>query len=107
MIRGKLVTKIPNTGKDKLLGFKFVLPYQYPLSAPLVFLDEPERPEVIEMIDYLDKGNRINFEYTLKWGQLGMQVKEQVKEYNLMTLLMKVYQLFVKMPPLGIEDLFG
>ena len=76
MIRGKLVTKIPHTGKDKLLGFKFVLPFQYPLSAPLVFLDEPENKEVIDMIDYLDKGNRINFEYTLKWGQLGMKVKD-------------------------------
>ena len=68
MIRGKLGIKVPQTGKDKLLGFKFVLPFNYPQAAPLVFLDEPENPEIIGMIDYWDKGNRINFEYTLKWG---------------------------------------
>ena len=70
MIRGKLNIKV--NGKDKLLGFKFVLPFNYPLAAPLVFLDEPDNPEVIEMVDYLDKGNRINFEYVFKWGKLGI-----------------------------------
>ena len=75
MIRGKLVTKIPNTGKDKLLGFKFVLPVNYPMSAPVILLDEPEKQEVIDMIDYLDKGNRINFDYSLKWSKLGMEIR--------------------------------
>jgi hypothetical protein len=74
MIRGKLGIKIPQTGKDKLLGFKFVLPVNYPVAAPLVFLDEKEDPEVISMIDYLDKGNRINFEYTLMWAKQGMNI---------------------------------
>ena len=39
----------------------------YPIEAPLVYLDEPENPQVIDMIDYLDKGNRIVFEYILVW----------------------------------------
>lgn len=59
------------------------------------------------MIDYLDKGNRINFEYSLKWAQVGMNVQHQIKEYNLMNLLMKVYKLFVQMPPLSMAELFG
>ena len=33
----------------------------YPVEAPLAYLDEPENQEVVDMIDYLDKGNRIMF----------------------------------------------
>ena len=39
------------------------------MAAPLVFLDEPIKQDVIEMIDYVDNGNRINFEYTLLWAK--------------------------------------
>ena len=54
---GKLRVTIPQSGQPRLFGFKFVLPQDYPQKAPLVFLDEPEKPEIVEMIDYLDKGN--------------------------------------------------
>ena len=48
------MVKLPSTGKDRFLGFKFVLPINYPFDAPLVYLDEPIDPEVIDMIDYLE-----------------------------------------------------
>lgn len=51
-----------------MLGFKYILPANFPFDAPLVYLDEPENQEVIEMVDYLDQGNRIMFEYVIKWG---------------------------------------
>jgi hypothetical protein len=41
-------------------------------------LDEPENQEVIDMIDYLDKGNRVVFEYVLKWGKCGGQIVNQL-----------------------------
>lgn len=53
--------KLSQTGKDKFLGFKFVCPQNYPNVAPFAFLDEVEDPEVVEMVDYLDAGNRIMF----------------------------------------------
>jgi len=50
-----------------MLGFKFIFPDVYPMKAPLVYLDEPEKEDVIEMIDYLDRGNRIMFDYLTQW----------------------------------------
>lgn len=50
-----------------MLGFKFILPPQFPVGAPLVFLEGKENPEVIDMVDYLDKGNRVMFDYLNKW----------------------------------------
>jgi hypothetical protein len=50
-------------GSSKLLGFKFIVTENYPFDPPHVYLDEPENPSLIEMIDYLDKGNRIMFKY--------------------------------------------
>jgi hypothetical protein len=32
-------------------------------------LDEPESAEIVEMVDYLDKGNIIMFDYLIKWGR--------------------------------------
>jgi hypothetical protein len=58
-----------------MLGFKFILPQNYPGEPPIVYLDEPEKPEVVEMIDYLDKGNRIMFEYLIVWAKLGSGFK--------------------------------
>jgi hypothetical protein len=45
----------------KMFGFKFVISTFFPHSPPLVFLDEPENPRLVEFIDYIDKGNRMNF----------------------------------------------
>lgn len=67
-IRGKIGIKIPQSGKNRLVGFKFVLPHNYPEGAPLAFLDEPELQEIVEMIDYLDQGNRIMFDYLITWS---------------------------------------
>ena len=90
-----------------MLGFKFILPQNFPCDAPLVYLDEPENEEVIEMVDYLDKGNRIMFEFIIKWGQQGGNIKTQLSTYNLSQLLGNIFKLFVQMPPVGFEELFG
>jgi len=42
MIRGKLSVNLPEAQRQRPLGFKFVLPVNYPQNAPLVYLDEPE-----------------------------------------------------------------
>ena len=39
------------------------------------------------MIDYLDKGNRLVFEYVLKWAKVGPNISSQVQTYNLTMLL--------------------
>lgn len=52
---------------NRFLGFKFVLPTFFPFEPPMVFLDEPENPMVIEFIDYLQKGNKIFFKYLQEW----------------------------------------
>lgn len=54
-------------GSSKLIGFKFVLPTNYPFDPPMVYLDEPENPILIEFIDYIEKGNRLNFQYLTDW----------------------------------------
>ena len=52
---------------NKFIGFKFLLPSQYPHIPPLAFLDEPESALLIECVDYLVKGNRIQFKYLFDW----------------------------------------
>jgi hypothetical protein len=54
-------------GSNRMIGFKFVLPSSYPRNPPFVFLDEPENALVIEMIDYIDVGNVIEFAYLQEW----------------------------------------
>ena len=46
-------------GQNRAFGFKFMLPPAYPSAPPLVYLDDEENPKIVEMLDYLDKGNRI------------------------------------------------
>lgn len=93
-IRGKLKVSLPQSGKDKLLGFKFILPSNYPVEAPICYLDEPENEEVVEMVDYLDKGNRIMFEYLIVWGKCGAGIKNNLAVYNLSQLLGNIFKLF-------------
>lgn len=83
-----------------------MLPEGYPGNAPIVFLDEPEVEEIVEMIDYLDSGNRIMFDYLVSWEKEFAGSKDQ-KKFNLMALLVKVYNLFLQMPPLTMAELFG
>ena len=78
-----------------MLGFKFVTPQDYPRSAPFAFLDEKEDAEVVEMVDYLDKGNRIMFQYLSDWGrEPNITTPASLKKFNINELLTKVYQLF-------------
>ena len=44
-LRGKMPVQV--AGKQRAFGFKFLLPPDYPACVPLVFLDEPEIPEVV------------------------------------------------------------
>ena len=50
-----------------MIGFKFVISSFYPFQPPLVFLDEPINKQVIELIDYVDEGNILNFKYLSDW----------------------------------------
>ena len=59
------------------------------------------------MIDYLDEGNAIYFDYLMDWSKQGNEVFKKIREFNLGMLLSKVYNLFVKMPPVSFEELFG
>ena len=64
-LRGKMPVQVNN--KQRPIGFKFILPNNYPMEAPLVYLDEPVNQMVIDMIDYVDRGNRIMFSYLTEW----------------------------------------
>ena len=91
-----------------MLGFKFVLPNKFPAQAPLAYLDEPENAEVVEMIDYLDVTNRIMFDYLIYWErENSASTVPNAEKFNLKTLLLKIYKLFLQMPPLSIDELFG
>jgi hypothetical protein len=68
-----------------------VLPATYPDSPPFVYIDAPENPEVVEFIDYLDKGNRIMFDYLIHWDK---EANVNVGTYNLTNLLTKCFHLF-------------
>jgi hypothetical protein len=48
-----------------------MLPPSFPVASPIVYLDEPERAEVVEMIDYLDKMNLIMCPYINQWQREG------------------------------------
>ncbi len=43
----------------------------YPASPPYVYLDEVEIPEVTAMLDYLERGNRMEFPYLSEWRSNG------------------------------------
>lgn len=98
---------MPQSGEGKLLGFKFILPKLYPAEAPLAYLDEPENQQVVDMVDYLDQGNRIVFGWLLNWEKQKQNVFTCVSTYNLTNLLTEVYKLFSQMPPVSFEELFG
>ena len=56
-MRGKMPVNV--AGNQRAFGFKFMLPPDYPKGPPIVYLDENENPDIVEMLDYLDKGNII------------------------------------------------
>jgi hypothetical protein len=50
-----------------MFGFKFVITSFFPHSPPLVFLDEPENPNLVLYIDYIEKGNLLTFAFLDEW----------------------------------------
>lgn len=102
VIRGKIAVKVNE--KQKPVGFKFIVTCDYPTKAPLLFLDEKEDQVLIEMLDYLDNGNRVIFTYLTEWPS--RQANEPNK-YNLKGLLYETWQLFSKAPPFPFDEIFG
>lgn len=47
------------------------------------------------------------FDYLILWGKVGPGIDKKIAEYNLMNLLVKIYNLFMQMPPLSFAELFG
>lgn len=68
----------------KTFGFKFVLGPNFPLSAPEVFLDQPENPNLYAYIDYLKPPNRICCGYIEEWN---MHFNSNPNKFNLQSLL--------------------
>ena len=101
-MRGKLPIKLQS--KTRTIGFKFLIPAQYPFVPPYVYLDEPINPGVIEMIDYVEENNRIKNDFISKWSQRHNDADWRGK-LNLNTLLYEVYQLYSKAPPLSFEEM--
>ena len=94
------------TGKKVLCGFKFILQPDYPSSAPIVYYDGPESPEIIESTSYLSRGNRILFDYLINWAAQNKQM-QKCNEYNLNMLLVKIYELYDLIPPISNKERFG
>lgn len=46
------------------------------------------------------------FDYLIQWDKEFPSSRDQ-KKFNLMALLVKVYNLFLQMPPLTMAELFG
>lgn len=51
----------------KMFGFKIVVTNSFPFSAPHAYLDEPEKPQLYDYIDYLTPPNRLVFKYLEDW----------------------------------------
>lgn len=95
-------------GKQRAFGFKFLLPPDYPAGVPLVFLDEPEIPEVVEMLDYVDRGNRIECAFLGQWrtnARASLQGHYGGSPYNLVKLSSEVYNLYSNAPPLPFDEM--
>jgi hypothetical protein len=50
-----------------MIGFKFILPTEFPIFPPYAYLDEPINQQVIEFFDYVEEGNLLNFEFLDAW----------------------------------------
>ena len=62
----------------------------YPKQAPFVYLDEPENAEVVQLLDYIDAGNRIRNEFILNWAKRYNEPDFRIN-LNLNRLLYEVY----------------
>ena len=81
-----------------------MLPAQYPIVPPYVYLDEPETPQVVEMLDYIEARNRIKNDFLTHWSARQNDNNWRPK-LNLNHLLFEVYDLFTKAPPLTFEEM--
>ena len=104
MLRGKLPIKLQTQVRP--IGFKFLLPAQYPVVPPYVYLDEPENPQVVELLDYVEKNNRIKNDFITNWASRQNDPDWRGK-LNLSQLLFEVFELFTKAPPLSFDEIFG
>ena len=102
MMRGKLPIKLQH--KTRPIGFKFLLPAQYPATPPYVYLDEPENPTVVELIDYVESKNRIKNEFIIHWPSRYGNPQWSHK-LNLNHLLFEIFQLYTQAPPLPFEEM--
>ena len=101
-LRGKLPIKLQS--RTRPVGFKFILPAQYPIIPPYVYLDEPENPQVAELLDYIEKNNRIKTDFLTNWTTRNNDPNWKPK-LNLSQLLLEVFELFTKAPPLSFEEM--
>lgn len=86
--------------KERPIGFKFILPIQYPMQPPYVYLDEPFSQSVQENFDYIDKTNRITSDLLATWGK-----QYAPQKHHLIAALSDVYMLYRKAPPLPLEEM--
>ena len=54
-------------GNIKMFGFKFIIVTFFPHNPPIVFLDEPQNPNLVEFFDYITLGNKISCQYIDDW----------------------------------------
>lgn len=83
----------------KFFGFKFVLPANFPYTAPMCYLDEKEDPELFGFIDYLKPGNKIEIFFLNEWSQQYKPGKEQ--QFNLNVLLTRLFNMMSQIPPIN------
>jgi len=105
-----VVLKHNNQRRD--FGFRVILPQFYPYEAPYVYLDERENPEIVELVDYIDEGNVMKFDYLTQWERNQEMIKKAPNNcfhptYNLGFLLQAIFKLFNELPPLSSAELFG
>lgn len=50
------------------MGYKIILPVNYPQVPPLVYVDEPQHEEVISKGSYVTQNYRIQFEELQYWS---------------------------------------
>ena len=61
------------------------------MVPPYVYLDEPVDPQIIEMIDYVEKNNRIKNDYIMHLAQGQNNPAFKGKKLNLNELLYEVF----------------
>ena len=74
------------------------------MIPPYVYLDEPENPQVAELLDYIEKNNRIKTDFLTNWTTRNNDPNWKPK-LNLSQLLLEVFELFTKAPPLSFEEM--